>query len=121
MIDFYLHGHYQIKDNADDAKEKYLLDYPLSQLTSTNQRRYMPGSGQSQEFSLSPQLPIRLTKNTKLLQYVIPYLSLGYGHQKHDNPLYKCNHPYRTNSLALPGSFCINNFRIPRKEPQKVV
>lgn len=88
MIDLYVLGHYQIKDNADDGNEHYLLDYPLSQLTSTNQRRYMPGSGQSQEFSLSPQLPIRLTKNTKLLQYVIPYLSLGYGHQKYDSPLF---------------------------------
>lgn len=88
MLDFCLYAHYQIKDNADDSNENYLLDYPLSQLPSTRQRRYMPHYGKSQDYLITPQVPIRLTKSTKLLHYVIPYLSLGYKHQKSNNPLF---------------------------------
>jgi len=88
MLDFLVTGYYQIKDNADDSHEDYLLDYPLSQLAATRQKRYMPHSGQSQDVSISPQLPIRLTKNTKLLQYIIPYFKFGYSHQKANNPLF---------------------------------
>jgi len=88
MLDFYIYAHYQIKDNADDSNENYLLDYPLSQLPSTRQRRHMPHSGQSQDYLITPQMPIRLTKSNKLLHYVIPYLSLGYKHQKSNNPLF---------------------------------
>jgi len=77
MLDFYVYAHYQIKDNADNSHENYLLDYPLSQLPSTMQKRYMPHSGQSQDATISPQLPIRLTKNTKLYHYIIPYFKFG--------------------------------------------
>ncbi len=88
MMDFYVYGHYQIKDNADYSNENYLLDYPLSQLPSTVQKRYTPHSGQSQELNISPQLPLRLTKNVRLLQYIIPYIKIGYSHQKSNNPLF---------------------------------
>lgn len=88
MMDFYVYGHYQIKDNADYSNENYLLDYPLSKLPSTVQKRYTPHSGQSQELNISPQLPIRLTKNVRVLQYIIPYIKIGYSHQKSNNPLF---------------------------------
>lgn len=116
MIDFYVYGHYQIKDNADDSYEKFLLDYPLAQLESVNQLRYRPNSGQSQEFSLSPQLPVRLTKNTKVLQYIVPYMSIGYGHQKYNNPLYIDNylnidysHQKKNNSRFIDGEKDLQN------------
>ncbi len=88
MLDVLITGHYQIKDNADKSYENYLLDYPLSQLSATKQKRHMPHSGQSQDVRISPQMPIRLTKNTKLLQYIIPYFSMAYSHQKANNPLF---------------------------------
>ncbi|MCQ2223920.1 MAG: outer membrane beta-barrel family protein [Bacteroidaceae bacterium] len=88
MIDLYISGHYQIKDNANEGNEDYLLDYPCSQSLSTRQKRYMPHSNQTQEVNIISQLPIRLTKNPKLLQYVIPYVKFGYSHQKSNNPLF---------------------------------
>jgi len=88
MLDFFVYAHYQIKDNADDSRENYLLDYPLSQLPSTSQKRYMPHSGQSQDVVISPQMPIRLTRDTKLYHYIIPYFKFGYNHQKANNPLF---------------------------------
>jgi len=88
MLDFYIYGHYQIKDNADDGNEEYLLDYPRQQTPSTIQQRYRPSFGQTQDVRLVPQVPIRLTRNDTLYQYIIPSVGLAYGHQKYSNPLF---------------------------------
>lgn len=88
MLDFYIYGHYQVKDNADNGFENYLLDYPRLLLPQTIQMRNRPSYGRTQEFRAVPQLPIRLTKNEKLIQYLIPSLGLAYSRQKYNNPLF---------------------------------
>lgn len=101
MLDFYVYGHYQIKDNADNGYEDYLLDYPRSQFPSTVQKRSRPSYGRTQEFRAVPQLPIRLTKDVNLIQYIIPSLGLAYSHQRYNNPLF-----INTERDSLNSVFC---------------
>ena len=92
FLSFGLQGKYQIKDNADEAFEHYRLDYPRTPEAGTDFRnRYSPTSGQSQFFSINPQLNFTLTKSTKLIHLVSPIYNFGYFHQKSNQPLYLLN------------------------------
>ena len=92
FLSFGLQGHYQIKDNADEAFEHYRLDYPRTPEAGTDFRnRYTPASGQSQHFSIAPQLNFTLTKSTKLIHLVNPIYNFEYFHQKSNQPLYLLN------------------------------
>ena len=92
FLSFGLQGRYQIKDNADEAFEHYRLDYPRTPEAGTDFRnRYSPTSGQSQFFSINPQLNFTLTKSTKLIHLVNPIYNFVYFHQKSNQPLYLLN------------------------------
>lgn len=92
FLSFGLQGRYQIKDNADKAFEHYRLDYPRTPEADTDFRnRYSPASGQSQLFSIAPQLNFTLTKSTKLIHLVNPIYNFVYFHQKSNQPLYLLN------------------------------